>query len=135
MRRFLLDTGTAGAFINRRQPVRGRAEAETARGNVVGLCVPGLAELRYGAEFSDDPPRSLQRLAVARAKMRVWPFGEPAAAEYGRLFADLRRRGRPMQQVDVMIAAIARVLGNCTVVTMDSDFSRVPGLTVEDWSV
>jgi len=25
-------------------------------------------------------------------------------------------------------------LGNCTVVTKDSDFRAVPGLTVEDWS-
>lgn len=134
MRRFLLDTGTAGAFINHRQPVRGRAEAETARGNVVGLSIPGLAELRYGAEYSHDPPRSLQRLAVARAKMRVWPFDERAAAEYGRLFADLRRRGRSMQQIDVMIAAIARTLGNCTVVTTDSDLSAIPGLALEDWT-
>lgn len=34
----------------------------------------------------------------------------------------------------MMIAAIARSLGNCTVVTMDSDLARVPGLTLEDWT-
>jgi tRNA(fMet)-specific endonuclease VapC len=40
-----------------------------------------------------------------------------------------------MQQVDIQIAAIALTLGDCTVVTGDSDFSAIPGLDVEDWSI
>ena len=39
-----------------------------------------------------------------------------------------------MQQIDIQIAAIALALGNCTVVTADSDFAAVPGLAVEDWA-
>ena len=35
--------------------------------------------------------------------------------------AELSASGRPMQQVDIMIAAIACSLGNCSVVTADSD--------------
>ena len=42
--------------------------------------------------------------------------------------------GRPMQQVDMQVAAIARTLGNCTVVSGDGDLSAVPGLAVEDWA-
>jgi predicted nucleic acid-binding protein len=33
-----------------------------------------------------------------------------------------------------MIAATALALGNCTVVSADSDLVAVPGLTVENWS-
>jgi tRNA(fMet)-specific endonuclease VapC len=40
-----------------------------------------------------------------------------------------------MQQIDMMVAAIAMTLGNCTVVTTDSDLSAVPGLSVENWAV
>jgi tRNA(fMet)-specific endonuclease VapC len=40
-----------------------------------------------------------------------------------------------MQVIDIMAAAIARLLGDCTVVTVDSDLSAVPGLTVENWRV
>jgi tRNA(fMet)-specific endonuclease VapC len=57
-----------------------------------------------------------------------------AAAEFGRLFAELRRVGRPMQQIDIQIAAIALSLGNCVVVSADSDLAAVPGLTVENWA-
>jgi tRNA(fMet)-specific endonuclease VapC len=40
-----------------------------------------------------------------------------------------------MQTVDTMIAAIAFSLGDCTVVSADSDLAAVPGLTVENWTV
>lgn len=41
---------------------------------------------------------------------------------------------RTVPPVDLMIAAIARTLGDCTVVTVDGDFSAVPGLKVENWA-
>jgi hypothetical protein len=59
---------------------------------------------------------------------------EAAAYEYGRIFAELKRQGRVIQQVDIQIAAIARVLGNCAVVSGDNDLTAVPGLTVENWA-
>ncbi len=56
-----------------------------------------------------------------------------AAQEFGRIFAELRRMGRPMRQIDIMIAAIAFSLGRCTVITTDTDLAAVPGLTVDNW--
>ncbi len=76
----------------------------------------------------------MQRLSKALATWKVWPFDNKAAFEYGRIAAELRRIGGPMQQIDVQIAAIALALGNCTVVSGDSDLKAIPGLTVEDWA-
>lgn len=53
---------------------------------------------------------------------------------YGRIAAELRRLGRPMQVMDIMIAAIAFSVGNCIVVSRDNDLSAVPGLTVVNWA-
>jgi tRNA(fMet)-specific endonuclease VapC len=39
-----------------------------------------------------------------------------------------------MQVVDMMIAAIALSLGNCTVVSSDNDLTAVSGLVVENWA-
>jgi tRNA(fMet)-specific endonuclease VapC len=64
----------------------------------------------------------------------MWPYDENAAAEFGRIFAELRRLGRPIQQIDMQIAAIAFSLGNCTVVSSDDDMNAVPGLAVENWA-
>jgi tRNA(fMet)-specific endonuclease VapC len=134
MRRYLLDTGIAGMYVARRDPVYARARDETRRGNVVGICVPVLGELYFGAENSASRDRSLQELRIGLPSLRVWPYTNDAAEEFGRLFAELRRIGRPMQQIDVQIAAIALTLGNCTVVTTDSDLAAVPGLRTENWA-
>ena len=75
----------------------------------------------------------MKRLQTALASLRLWPFDSSAAFEYGRIYAELARRGRPIGAVDMMIAAIATTLGNCTVVSSDSDLSAVRGLRVEDW--
>jgi tRNA(fMet)-specific endonuclease VapC len=105
-----------------------------ARGNRVGIGIPVLAALVYGLEQSASRDRNMQRLRTALSAWRVWPFDNKAAFEYGRLAAELKRIGRPMQQVDIMIAAIAFSLGNCSVVTADSDLAEVPGLPVENWA-
>ena len=64
-------------------------------------------------------------------------FGSPSAeAEiFGQLHAHLKRVGRPMQVVDIQLAAVARMLGHCTVVTSDTDLSAIPDLNVENWIV
>jgi tRNA(fMet)-specific endonuclease VapC len=134
MRRFLLDTGIAGDFINRRRGIFERAHHEVSRGNPVGIGVSVLAELVYGVEQSVSRDRNMQRLMKALATWKVWPFDNKAAFEYGRIAAELRRIGRPMQQVDIQTAAIAFALGNCTVVSGDSDLKAIPGLSVEDWA-
>jgi tRNA(fMet)-specific endonuclease VapC len=135
MIRYLLDAGIAGDFINRRRGVYDRARAETAEGNRVGIAMPVLAELAYGVEWSASRGRNMQRLRLALGAWTVWPLDQKAAFEYGRIAAELRRIGRPMQVVDMMVAAVAFSLGNGTVVSGDSDLSAVPGLTVENWAV
>jgi tRNA(fMet)-specific endonuclease VapC len=116
MRRYLFDTGIAGDYINRRNKVFDRAREEVARGNRIGICVPVLGELYYGIENSASRKRNLHRLLGALDTLSIWPFDEKAAAEYGRIAAKLLRAGRPMQQIDIQIAAIALSLGKCRVV-------------------
>jgi tRNA(fMet)-specific endonuclease VapC len=134
VRRFLLDTGPAQDFVNRRHGVQERADQERHRGNRIGICVPVLGELWSGIEGSDSRDRNAERLRHALSRLVVWPYTTEAAAEFGRLFAELRRLGRPMQQIDIQIAAIALSLGNCTVVSADRDLAAVPGLSVENWT-
>jgi tRNA(fMet)-specific endonuclease VapC len=135
VRRFLLDTNAAGHYLNRRRGVRERAVEEVARGNRVGICMPVLGELWFGVERSASRDRNFQVLRRTLSAWTVWPFDEPAAEEYGRLSAVLRGLGRPMQQIDIQVAAVALSLGNTTVVSGDGDLSAVPGLTVETWAV
>jgi tRNA(fMet)-specific endonuclease VapC len=134
MRRYHLDTGMASDFIHRRHGVHSQVGDAALRGDIVGICVPVLCELWAGIELSASRDRNLERMKRALVRLRVWPLEVKAAEIYGRLYAELRRKGRPMQVTDLQIVAIAPYLGNCTVVSKDSDLSAVPGLSVENWA-
>jgi tRNA(fMet)-specific endonuclease VapC len=134
VRRFLLDTNAAGHYMNRRRGVRERAAQEVARGNRIGICVPVLGELWFGVERSASRDHNVDLLRRTLGAWTVWPFDEAAAEEYGRLSAVLRGLGRPMQQIDIQVAAVALSLGKTTVVSEDSDLAAVPGLDVENWA-
>jgi tRNA(fMet)-specific endonuclease VapC len=134
IRRYLLDAGIAQDFQDDRHGVRARADRERHMGHRIGICVPVLGELWAGVEGSASRDRNLQRLQHALSRLAIWPYSTRAAEEYGRIFAELRRTGRRIQQVDMQIGAIARTLPNCVIVSKDSDFLAVPGVTVENWA-
>ncbi len=134
MSRYLLDTGIAQDFINQRNGVRERADEARHEGHRIGTCTPVLGELWSGVEGSVSRDRNLHRLRNALSRLVVWPYTNEAAEQFGRVFAELRRIGRPMQQIDIMVAAIAFSLGTCIVVTGDTDLMHVPGLPVENWA-
>jgi len=134
MRRYLLDTGIAGHLIAKRKGVDERVRQAALKGDRVGICMPVLGELWAGMHGSASRDRNVQQMKHALARLRIWPFDRKAAEEYGRVFVELKRIGRPIQQIDMQIAAIAFSLGNCTVVSGDSDLAAVPGLTVVNWA-
>jgi tRNA(fMet)-specific endonuclease VapC len=134
MTRFLLDTGSAGDYIHRRRGVYERAREAVTAGDRVGIGIPVLAEVWYGVENSSTRERNAERLRRVLPELILWPLTEPAAEEYGRIAAELRRIGRPIGKIDMLIASIALTLGTTTVVSADNDLAVVPGVSVENWS-
>ena len=134
MRRYILDSNAVSAFINHREPLLGQVRESRKRGGRIGTCEPVVAELFYGLEFSASREENTLRLRRGLKQIKCWPFDRAAAETYGRVAAELKRRGRPMQTIDIMIAAIALSLGASTVITTDSDLAAVPGLSVENWA-
>lgn len=86
------------------------------------------------AEKSHHPDESVAELDLGLPDYVVWPFDVDAAKRFGRIKATLKRKGITMQDADLQLAAVALTLGNCTVVSTDSDLTRVPGLAVENWA-
>jgi tRNA(fMet)-specific endonuclease VapC len=133
IRRYLLDTGIAQDFQDDRHDMRAKVKNARASGHRIGICIPVLGELWSGVEGSAKPEANLQRLRWAISKLRIWPYSLEAAEQYGRIFIELRRAGRPIQQIDMQVGAIARTLPNCIVVSKDIDLTAISGITVENW--
>jgi tRNA(fMet)-specific endonuclease VapC len=101
----------------------------------VYLCSVVLAELLYGAMHSSPAHRAanIALVAALRQQFVSLPFDDRAAEEYGKIRAHLAAMGTSIGPNDLMIAAIA-LANQMTLVTHNTaEFSRVPGLTLEDW--
>jgi tRNA(fMet)-specific endonuclease VapC len=100
IRHYLLDTGIAQDFQDDRRGVRDKAKAVRRLGHRVGICMPVLGELWSGVEGSAQREANVKQLRHALKKLSLWPYSAAAAAEYGRIFVELKRAGRPIQQID-----------------------------------
>jgi tRNA(fMet)-specific endonuclease VapC len=101
--------------------------------NDVVLCSVVKAELRYGAERSQQPAKNHSELDTFFAAFVSLGFDDAAAGCYGRIRAQLESQGMIIGPNDLLIAAIA-LSNKVTLVTHDvSEFSRVAGLQFEDW--
>lgn len=96
----------------------------------VFLCAPVLGELRYGVQASARVDSNLTRLDEFAKALIVLPCDAQTAASYGNVKFDLRRKGRPIPENDVWIAAIARQHG-LTLLTRDGHFRQIEGVAVE----
>lgn len=134
MSRYLLDSNALADCMFRRRGVDDRVRAARFAGHKVGTGLPVVAEILAGIEYSATRDVNLDIVNRNLVLFRLWPFTLEAAREYGRLYALLRRQGRTIQTVDLMIAVIALTLGGCAVVTSDSDLSGTSGLNVENWA-
>ena len=64
----------------------------------------------------------------------ILDFDVYAAEEYGRIRADLERKGTPIGPMDMLIAAHAKSEDLILVTNNTREFERVNDLTVEDWT-
>ncbi|HLW31810.1 MAG TPA: type II toxin-antitoxin system VapC family toxin, partial [Aequorivita sp.] len=93
-----------------------------------------LAELQYGVEKSKYKERNKLALAAFLSSIEILPFSDNAAAEYGRIRANLEKQGNIIGAYDLMIGAHA-LSENITLVTNNAkEFRRIENLSLENWA-
>jgi len=130
---FLLDTNHISKAVRHNSPLQRRIYAEKQRGLRVGTCIPVLCEIESGRLNVADPIAYRKGLDGLLDRIVVWPLTRITAHFFGEIDQDLRRRGRVLSQVDIMLAALCREL-DLALVTTDKDFAALPWLKTEDWT-
>lgn len=100
----------------------------------LGVSSITAGELYVGAVKSSDPVANLAALDKLLLPLEIASFDFDAAKQYGQIRAHLELRGTPIGALDTLIAAQALTIGVVLVTNNTGEFSRIPGLKIEDWS-
>ena len=128
---YMLDTNIVSDLVRRPGEYIAQRAAALEPGRMA-ISIIVASELRYGAERRGSMRLTKQLDAVLSA-IEILPLAEPADRHYGLIRSELERIGRPIGHNDLLIAAHARALDRTLVTKNIGEFSRVPGLAVDDW--
>lgn len=136
MIRYLLDTDTCIYAINRHPGYeRVLAHMDGLLYGQVLISIVTLCELEAGIVKSTRHDHNRRRVEHFIARLEVAPLDEPVAKRYGDVRAFLERRGKQIGPLDTLIAAHALSLGTTLVTNNTREFSRVPGLKLQNWVI
>lgn len=128
---YLLDTNTLIYFFKQQGHV-----AEHLKNVAVNqIAIPSvvLFELEYGLLRSSQPEAQRQGIAAALSAYRVLDLDYNSAKSAAWVKHSLEAAGTPIGHCDQLIAGIA-LANKLTLITRNTrEFSRVPGLLVENW--
>jgi|SRR6185295_5127587 len=126
--RYLLDTNIAIAILEKDLDLEKRrgGEIEAFLNTIV------VGELFFGAEKSRRIEENVARVRALTLTCPVLPCDLETARHYGAIKQLLSRKGRPIPENDIWIAASARQ-HRLTLVTKDGHFGDVEALPIEHW--
>ncbi|HML55270.1 MAG TPA: type II toxin-antitoxin system VapC family toxin [Solidesulfovibrio magneticus] len=130
---YLLDTNICIYLIKRNPPQVRERFARLTYGDVC-LSSVTVAELEYGVAKSAAREKNAAALQALLLPLEIVSFDAAAAVCYGRIRADLERRGTPIGPMDLLIAAQALSADLVLVTNTMREFERVAGLRCENWA-
>lgn len=128
---YLLDTNAVADYIYGVRPVMQHMERAIEAEDQVCLCEPVHYEVMRGLLWKGAAAKQ-QRYEQQFAPMLKWvPVVHDDWQQAAQFWADMRRKGRQISDVDVLIAALAVRL-NAVIISADTDFDALP-VQRESW--
>lgn len=126
--RFLLDTNVVIAILEKDVSITRRLLPEMQ----LFLSSTVLGELLYGAYHSVRVRHNLERAKALAAIVPVLPCDAETADAFGNLKSRLRKKGKPIPDNDIWIAAVA-YKRQLTLITRDRHFQEIESLNAYIW--
>jgi tRNA(fMet)-specific endonuclease VapC len=127
---FMLDTDISSYIIKRRPATlvdKFEQHAETLNVSVITA-----AELRFGAEKAARP-KLIELVEAYLERLAILDWSDEVTHHYARIRTELENAGKPIGNLDLLIASHAISQGMTLVTNNLKHFSNVPGLKVELW--
>jgi len=128
---FMLDTDISSYIIKRRPATL--LEKFEKHTETLSVSVMTAAELRFGAEKAGRP-KLVELVEAYLERLAILDWTNEVIGHYARIRSELERSGKPIGNMDLLIASHAVSQGMTAVTNNLKHFSSVPGLKVEVWS-
>jgi tRNA(fMet)-specific endonuclease VapC len=132
--KYMLDTNIC-IYCIRRSPQKVFRRMQDREIGDVGISAITYSELQYGVANSSNSDRNSIALAEFIAPLEVLDYTGEIAETYGSIRSTLKRKGKLIGPLDLLIAAHALHLESTLVTNNVREFSRIPGLKIENWTV
>lgn len=126
--KILLDTNIITALLKGEEGIADKIDNATS----ANIPVIVVGELYYGAMYSQHIQKNTLDIQKLIANYSVLNADEKTAEKYGIIKADLRKKGKPIPENDIWIAAIAQQY-NLTLITRDGHFDSIDTISKEKW--
>ena len=130
---YLLDTNIC-IFMMRQNSPSLLDKIEHMDPDSVFLSSVTVFELQYGAEKGNWGEKHRQNLKLFLSPFTILPFDSEDAVTAAKIRAFLAKQGTPIGPYDIQIAAQGMTRDLIIVTHNFGEFSRIPGLVVEDWA-
>ncbi len=133
---YLLDTNAVVALLrNKPAGVRERYREAESSGDYLALSSVVLYELWYGVAKSSRVQENTERLRIfLSGNVDLLDFDDEDARSTAQVRATLESAGTPIGAYDLLIAGQALRRGLTVITANTSEFSRVTGLSWQDWT-
>ena len=131
MNGYLLDTSTCIFLLRGKRTVEERLnEIDEERCYITDAVV---AELLFGAYYSDRPEENLRQVEAFVAEMQVIPFDQTINV-FAQERVKLWKAGKKIEDFDLLIGCAAKAMGLTIVTHNRKHFEHIEGLEIEDWA-
>ena len=130
--RVLLDTNIC-IYMIKNKPPEVRKHFERFSPGDIAISSITVAELHYGVAKSAAQKKNSLALEGFLLPLDIAPFDAESALVYGKIRAELERRGKPIGGMDMLIAAQAIAQGFTLITHNLTEFERVSGLKCKTW--
>ncbi len=128
---YLLDTNTVIYFLNGKFKIKDKIKEVGLNNCAVSEIT--VAELFYGAEKSDFPDKNKKTINDFIEGITIIPMFD-AIQIYGKEKARLSRLGKLISDLDLLIGSTAIANDMIMVTKNTSEFARLEGIKIEDWT-
>ncbi len=129
---YLLDADTIIYALKGDRHVRRRFEEMVAQPKAVSVITYG--ELFFGAMKSSSQHANLAKVRRVAELFPVVEVSRATMETFGSLKADLERRGKVVDDFDLIIGSTALVLNYALVTNNERHYRHIPGLRVDNWA-